>query len=296
MFGVVGIGRALFGAVLPVLGVHHHPAVGLGESIDQRTFGLQRVFIDAANLHLHDEVALGAERILPFVTAVAAQTARTDDARRHIEPHLGALAQQEFRFEVESILLLFEFDVLLAEMQRIAHGQVSAFDQSGVRGAAVAVIRHVMGVFGEGPELIGFRSAAREGDVAAQVAAREIELHPADRIVHRFGIGIASLKHIDVIAALGLVIFQQFGMLLRHIRFEGLILELVVRLGLIFGTGGQQRDAGCREVQKTGDQFHISLNGSFFGFVHSTDSTVKYHATGLSRGIVVKYLSPKASL
>ena len=287
---VIGIGRALFGSVLPVLGVHHHPAVGLGESIDQRTFGLQRVFIDAANLHLHDEGALGAERILPLVTAVAAQTARTDDARRHIEPHDVTLTQK-----VLPVDPLFP-GILLAEMQRIAHGQVSALDQSGVRGAAIAVIRHVMGVFGEGPELIGFRSAAREGDVTAQVAAREIELHPADRIVHWFGIGIASLKHIDVIAALGLVIFQQFGMLLRHIRFEGLILELVVRLGLIFGTGGQQRDAGCREVQKTGDQFHISLNGSFFGFVHSTDLTVKYHATGLSRGIVVKYLSPKASL
>ena len=82
---------------------------------------------------------------------------------------------------------------------------------------------------------------------------------------------IAGIEDFDVIAAFGLVIFQQFPAVLRHPRLKGLVLEFVIRLGLLLGAGCQQHDAGCREVEKTGDQLHIllynSINSVFCLFV-----------------------------
>ena len=264
MFRILGIGRAFLRIVLAILGEHHHSAVGLAEGVHQGAFGLQRVLHRIADLHIDDERTLGAQVELPLVAAVALH-AVADDARGKVEPHPGAFAQQELGIDT------LAGGIVRIEVQRIAHGQESALHQARILRAAVAVEGNVVGVFGERAELAGFIGTARKHDVAAQIAAREVELHPAGSVVHRLGVGIPGSEDFDVIAAFGLVIFQQLPAVLRHPRLKGLVLEFVIRLGLLLGAGCQQHDAGCREVEKTGDQLHIllynSINSVFCLFV-----------------------------
>ena len=271
----------------------------LAELVNLAAFVLERILDRVADRHRDDERPPRIERIaaLPFVAAIARNAAGPHDARRHVEHHLRPLAEPELGRKVP---LGMRRHVIGIEMQRVAHGQVGPLDQRSREAlAAIAVIGHVTGVFGERPYLMGLVRTAREDDVAAQVAARKVERHPADRVADRSRLHIAGIEDVHVIAAVGLVVFQQLGAMLLHPRFERHILELVERFGLLLRAGTEQQQTGRRKAQ--GTQFHISSHSHSFSIgcrlrTYSTLSTVKNHAIGLSRGIVPKFRSPKAML
>ena len=260
-------------------------AVCRAERIHLGAFALQRILDDAFDLHLDDERPLRAERILAFVTAIPLDAARADDARRHVEADFRSLAQGELL--VQTMLA----GILRVQMQHIAHGQVGALHEARIDIAAITVIGDVVCIFGEGIDQFGFDGPARQHDIAVQVAPRKVEPHPAGRIADRFDRGkiLSGLEDFDVIVAFGLKVAQQVLAVLGHPCFQGLVLELVVGFGLLLGTRCQQQHSDYGEIEQTGDQLHILFCDSKSTFsYHSTASTVKNHATGLWRGMVLK--------
>ena len=105
-----------------------------------------------------------------------------------------------------------------------------------------------MGVFGESPGQSGRIGVAREDDVAGQIAPREVERHPDRLLTDRVQRLVAGLDHVDIIAAVGLVVLNQIGPVLGHPRFERLILELNVRFVFVFRAGCQRQKAGNRHA------------------------------------------------
>ena len=152
---------------------------------------------------------------------------------------------------------------------------------------AQPVIGHVVGVFRIGPRKPSILLAARQHDVAPQVAPRKVETHPADRIVHRKRRFVARLPHVDVIAALLLIILQQFGPVELHPGVQRDGFEPIGIHRLLLGAGGQRHQPRDRRKQETHTIFHNCLR-----FFYSTSSTVKNHATGLSSGTMPKFSSP----
>ena len=232
---------------------------------------LKRVLDRIADRHRNDEGALRIELeglvvvVLALVAAVSRDTARSHDTRRHVEHHLRTLAKPDLRIQAA------RRGIVGVQMQGVAHGQVGALDLSGAHGialAAVAVVRHIVRVFSEGAHLMRLGGTAREDDVAAQVAARKVERHPADRIADRRRVHVARLQHIDIIAAVGLVVLDQLGTVLVHPRLESLVLEPIERLGLLLRTGGKQQHGHRRQIPYTGIQFHI-LSKSQFILIHN---------------------------
>ncbi len=232
---VVGVVRivGLLGTLVLLGVVDAQPAVALTEGVDGRALALERVLHRIANRHRHDERAVGVERILSLVTAVALRAA--DHRRGHVEHHLGAFAQQNLaRFEAAFVLVLLVIG--LAERQRVAHRQTRTLNQRRVDFAAVAVIGHIVRIFGEGAGQLGIHLPTRQDDVAAQVAPREVKLHPANRIVDGCGILVAHLQHVDVVAAILLQVLLQVGTVEAYPRGKRHLLVGGIGFALLLGT------------------------------------------------------------
>ena len=227
--------------------------VHLAIAVDIDALVLQGVLHPLLHGDRRHERTARLERILAFVSAVGTYAARAHDARRKVEHDLRALAHKEL--PVETLLLR----IALAKGQRIAEGHVGAFDEPRIRRPAIVVEGNVVRVFRIGPGLDRALLLAREDDVAAQIPARHVVAHPADRIVDRSGIRIPGIEHIDVIAPVALVVLQQFGAVLRDPGLKRLGLELLGRDGLLLGAGGQRQQPGRTEVKKAGSELHIEL-------------------------------------
>ena len=248
MVRVFGIGRTHDGTRLVVgfLAVDQTASVIVAEPVHIPAFAFERVVDRIADLHRDDERPLGAQRILSFVAA-GALDAVADDRRRHVKLDFGAVTQLQFgRPESETVLV--RVIILFTQFQRVAHGQPRTFHQPRIFGAAIAVKGHVMGVFGESPGQSGRIGVAREDDVAGQIAPREVERHPDRLLADRVQRLVACLDHVDIIAAVGLVVLNQIGPVLGHPRFERLILELNVRFVFVFRAGCQRQKAGNRHA------------------------------------------------
>ena len=231
-------------------------AVLLAETVHGRALGFDRILDRGGDLHLDADRLARFERKLPLVTAVAQHVA--DDARRTIEHDFGTGAQQQLA-RLESPLGGVLLEIRLAEFLHVAHGQVGAFGQTGVRGAAITVERHIMGVLGESSDETGLGRTAREDDTVPQVAGREIERHPASRVVDGQGTGIAGIDDIDVVARVAefLVITRQIGTVLGDPCLERHVLERVIGIALPLGAGRQRKRGDQGGKTRTESTYHI---------------------------------------
>ena len=285
MIGILGVGRQGHDPVGGLFGRTVNPQTALLATIGihGRTLGLQRILDRVADGHLDPHGLACGEGEIPLVTAAGRQVAH--HARRTIERHARALAQQKRQLDFAPGIVAVEIGhVIFAQRLLVAHGQISRFGQPGVAGTAITVERHVMGILGERTRQLGLAGAAGDDNlVRRQIAAREIELHPTNRIVDGPGAGIARVEHLYIITRIAepLPVAQQLGLVLSHPRLQRQILQLIVGFGLLPGTRNGQQQGGHGGQTQT----DITHHRIFSGCCHSTLSTLKKTATGLSLGM-----------